>query len=238
MSTPHEVQLPGISRPVLVRRSQKARKVRLLVRVDRHELVVPERMAWRQAEAFLISCHDWLRERDARLATRPPIDPSMIYWRGEPYQVTFSPAAARAPQFQEGAVGVRAHDPKEARETLERHLRREAIGLLTACVQHWAAIMNVQPTSLRFGDARQRWGSCNSRGGLNLNWRLAMTPAHCLDYVVVHELAHIRHMNHGPAFWAEVERFFPARREAEAWLKEHAHLILRRSEKSAADLRP
>lgn len=238
MSTPQEVQLPGISRPVLVRRSQKARKVRLLVRVDRHELVVPARMSWRQAEAFLMSCHDWLRERDARLATRPPIDPLMIYWQGEPYQITFSPDNFRIPQFQGGMVTVCAHDSKEARATLERHLRRDAIGILSASVQHWAAIMNVQPASLRVGDARQRWGSCNSRSGLNLNWRLAMTPARCLDYVVVHELAHIRHMNHGPAFWTEVERFFPARREAEAWLKEHAHLILRRPETSTADLRP
>jgi predicted metal-dependent hydrolase len=176
-----------------------------------------------------MSCHDWLRELDARLANRPQIDPTVIFWRGEPYQIAFSPDSFRIPQFQDGAVGVRADDSIEARATLERYLRREAIGMLTERVQHWAAIMDVQPVSLRFGDARQRWGSCNSRGGLNLNWRLAMTPARCLDYVVVHELAHLRHMNHGSAFWAEVERFFPSRREAEAWLKEHAHLILRRA---------
>lgn len=228
MRLPKEIQLEGISRPVRVRESLKARKVRLVVRVDRHELVVPARMAWRQAEAFLISCQDWLRDRDARLASRPEIDPQVIMWNGVRHHISFAPDAPQNPVIGDGVVSVRGTDLPLARAAIEKAFRRQAIPLLTESVQYWSGNMNVQPKSLRFGDARQRWGSCNNRGGLTLNWRLAMTPLRCQDYVVVHELAHLNQLNHSPRFWAEVERYFPARREAEAWLKSHAHLILRR----------
>ena len=72
---------------------------------------------------------------------------------------------------------------------------------------------------------RSRWGSCSRRGTISLNWRLVQTPAYVRDYLVLHELAHLKEMNHSRRFWREVERLCPGFREAERWLKQHASLL-------------
>lgn len=72
---------------------------------------------------------------------------------------------------------------------------------------------------------RSRWGSCSRRGAISLNWRLVHAPEHVRDYVIVHELMHLREMNHSARFWALVDDAFPARPRAEQWLKEHAAFL-------------
>ena len=67
--------------------------------------------------------------------------------------------------------------------------------------------------------AKTRWGSCSGAGNLNFHWKLILMPDEVLDYVVVHELAHRKQMNHSPAFWAEVEKVLPDYRERRRWLK-------------------
>ncbi len=83
--------------------------------------------------------------------------------------------------------------------------------------------LRVQRVSIR--RQRTRWGSCSRRGNISLNWRLVHAPPHVRDYVIVHELMHLREMNHSPRFWAHVEAAFPERASAEKWLKEHASFL-------------
>lgn len=75
-------------------------------------------------------------------------------------------------------------------------------------------------------DQKTRWGSCSARGTLSFNWRLMLAPPAILDYVVVHELCHLTHMNHSPAFWQAVEAVYPDYREARKWLKEHGQELV------------
>lgn len=100
-------------------------------------------------------------------------------------------------------------------------LRAQARCDLSARVAHWAARLGVQPQRLRLSSARTRWGSASSRGTVSLNWRLVCLPEPLRDYVVVHELAHLRELHHGPAFWALVAQVlpdYPARRaELRRW---------------------
>ena len=73
--------------------------------------------------------------------------------------------------------------------------------------------------------AKTRWGSCSADGNLNFHWKLVLMPPEILDYVVVHELAHRREMNHSDRFWAQVERVLPDYRERRRWLKEHGREV-------------
>lgn len=75
-------------------------------------------------------------------------------------------------------------------------------------------------------DQKTRWGSCSSKGTLSFNWRLMLAPPSILDYVIVHELCHLTHMNHSPAFWQAVGEVFPAYKEARAWLKNHGQELV------------
>ena len=72
--------------------------------------------------------------------------------------------------------------------------------------------------AIRIADPKSRWGSCSPDGVLTFSWRLVLAPPHILDYLAAHEAAHLREMNHGPRFWALVERLHPAHREAREWL--------------------
>lgn len=88
-----------------------------------------------------------------------------------------------------------------------RHFyKREAVKILSERLQYWSEQMNLRPSQVKFREQRTRWGSCSSRKVINLNWRLIVFPQEIIDYVIVHELAHLEHMNHSDRFWSLVEK--------------------------------
>ena len=101
----------------------------------------------------------------------------------------------------------------------EAMLRRMAETYLPLRVAHYGQQMGVQPTGFRVTGAQKRFGSCSGRNSLCFSWRLMLYPMEAIDYVVVHELAHIRHHDHSKAFWTLVEKTLPDYRERRAMLK-------------------
>ena len=83
----------------------------------------------------------------------------------------------------------------------------------------WAKVMNLYPTSVKITGAKTRFGSCSAGNGICYSWRLMAYPPQAVDYVIVHELAHIAQKNHSPRFYALVERYLPDRKEREKLLK-------------------
>ena len=111
-------------------------------------------------------------------------------------------------------------NPDQIRDTVQRWLQQQARALFEARIAHHAAAMGVQVTRLRLSSARTRWGSASSDGSVRLNWRLIHFPLATLDYVVVHELAHLHEMNHSPAFWAIVRAVMPDYEQRRRTLKD------------------
>lgn len=103
---------------------------------------------------------------------------------------------------------------------LARWYRLQAESSVTRSVTHWSAEMNLSPKAVLVRDQRRRWGSCAPDGTLRFNWRLILAESAILDYVVVHELAHLAQRNHSPAFWAVVERFMPDHKARRKRLRE------------------
>lgn len=102
---------------------------------------------------------------------------------------------------------------------IERALKAQAKTRAAMQMVYCADILGVSVPSLSLVDTKTRWGSCSSRGAIRLNWRLVMAPTMVFDYVVAHEMAHLREMNHSKAFWAEVLRCDPKWEEHRKWLK-------------------
>ena len=108
----------------------------------------------------------------------------------------------------------------------ERELyRRQARIVFEQKVKYYAGRMNVTYGRIDVRDQKTRWGSCSAEGNLNFNWRLIFAPAGVLDYVVVHELAHRKEMNHSARFWGVVESYMPEYKKYQAWLKENGNLL-------------
>jgi predicted metal-dependent hydrolase len=97
--------------------------------------------------------------------------------------------------------------------------------LFESRVRHWSAIMGVVPRRVFLKNQRSLWGSCSARGNLNFNRALAGAPPEIVDYVVIHELAHLKEMNHSRRFWAVVEAWCPEQKERRRWLRRNAGLL-------------
>lgn len=92
-------------------------------------------------------------------------------------------------------------------------------------INYYERLIGVQAGQIRIKDQKTRWGSCSSKGNINLNWRLILAPEEVMDYVIIHELCHLKEMNHSKAFWELVEQICPDYREQKRWLKENAHQL-------------
>ena len=133
---------------------------------------------------------------------------------------------ARAQTVRCGSESVRVSDPDaDLRPAIEDHLRRLAARELPPRVLALAARHGLTVRRITIRSQKSRWGSCSRRGTISLNWRLIQTPVHVSEYILLHELMHLRQMNHSPRFWQEVERVCPDYRMAERWLKEHSGLL-------------
>ena len=108
-------------------------------------------------------------------------------------------------------------------EILEKRYRNAARAKLESRVAYYHRLTGGNYTSITVRDQRSRWGSCSSRGTLSFNYRLIFAPSVILDYVVVHELCHLTHMNHSKDFWDMVASVMPEYREYRKWLREHGH---------------
>jgi predicted metal-dependent hydrolase len=114
-------------------------------------------------------------------------------------------------------------DPAEVDEAEARRAAREVVTMLVEDESLWLC---VEPGRIEIRDQRTRWGSCSSRGTLSFNWRLVLAPLDVLDYVVVHELCHLRVADHSKRFWELVESRRPGWREQRDWLREHGPELL------------
>jgi len=122
-------------------------------------------------------------------------------------------------------VEVRAMEQSAVRRLLEGWYREQAAALLGARMEPLAQALDVSYARLTVRAQRTRWGSCSSRGTISLNWRLVLLPLALVEYVLAHELAHLREMNHSPAFWRLVESVIPDYRKRRRELEHAARLM-------------
>ena len=152
--------------------------------------------------------------REGRVIVRAPLRVSGA--QIERFVTAHADWISRAQQRQRERL-IAHPEPDDARRA---ELIRRAKTELPPKVAHYARMMGVQPTGLTITSARTRFGSCSGKNRICFSWRLMDYPEAAVDYVVVHELAHIVHKNHGPQFWALVERYMPDYRACRALLRE------------------
>ncbi len=224
------VNLVGTQVTYTLKRTSRRRSIGL--RIDNHGLTV--NMPLRASEKWL---HDvlqdkahWVVKKLENWQAKKPISPQ---WRdGQPLffigevltlRVVVS-LFATPPLLNGGQLFVHVTDTaNEAsiEQAVTQWYQREAKNLFKECVAHYAPLMNVAPRMVKLSSARAQWGSCTTRGDVRLNWQLIKMPLHLIDYVIVHELAHLIEMNHSTAFWKVVEiacsDYAKRRRELKQW---------------------
>src|SRR5690606_10191931 len=155
----------------------------------------------------------------------PPTAGGAIAYRGAALAIAWSPAAPRTPHIEGERLAIGGPE-RHLATRLQRWLESEALRLMTTDLAHFCAAADVAAPPLRLSRARRRWGSCASDGTVRINWRLVMAPDAVRRSVVAHEVAHLLHFDHGPAFKAALARIYdgdlPA---ADRWLKERGRTL-------------
>ena len=227
--SPEMVSLPDGPTPVRWRRSKRARRVSLRIDLRGGQVVVtlPQRAARATGMALLLSHSQWVRDRLQSLPEQVRlIDGAVLPLHGELHRVCHQPTLRSGVQVEQGEIRV-SGDAAFLQRRLTDFLRAEARRSLVPLVASKADVVGLIPGRITLKDTSSRWGSCTSTGNLSFSWRLVMAPRFVQDYVVAHEVAHLRHMNHGRHFWSLVAHLTPHMDEAMLWLRRDGLQLLR-----------
>ncbi|MEO6567444.1 MAG: SprT family zinc-dependent metalloprotease [Opitutaceae bacterium] len=222
---------PVAQNPTVFERSYRARNYRLTLRRDGTAVAtIPARGSEREAKRFVETHREWLERARERQRCRPRgaevwVPGTRVLWRGELTEIRVAAAGARPHVCLAADVFRVPGFEGDLRATLEAHFARRAKIELPARTWELAAVTGVDVKHVTVRNQRSRWGSCSANGTISLNWRLVQTPEHVRDYIVYHELMHLREMNHSARFWARVEEVCPGWRDAEHWLKRNGSLV-------------
>ncbi len=212
------IQLAGTSITYTLKRSSKRRSIGL--RIDDKGLTVnvPLRSSEKWLNSVLSEKADWVIEKLGSWQTNRKEkqlwqEGEKIAFRGEILTLRIIPSLFNTPAQLRGEL-LYLHvtdttDEAKIEKAVTKWYREEAERVFKECVAHYSPLMSVSPKQIKLSSARTQWGSCTTQGVVRLNWQLVKMPLHLIDYVVVHELAHLIEMNHSAAFWCIVERACP-----------------------------
>lgn len=183
---------------------------------------IPERIVLQ----FVSEKRDWINKNLARISrskkyahTYKPGD--KFYYLGELFPIDFN-ESIRSVTLSNGNLIIPKGE-KKAKDLLSAWFRKKARFILKKKLNNWSEIMNLSFNSLKITSAETRWGSCTSQGNVNFPFRIVMLPLEIIDYVVVHELSHLKELNHSKVFWKIVEVYRPMFKNERKWLRENSY---------------
>jgi predicted metal-dependent hydrolase len=207
------------------------RTIALVITPDAHLVVrAPIRAPAVMIDEVVREKSDWIRKKIAEMKSRPQAvshayEEGEIFWfLGRPYPLHIVDDSGAGIQRTDRLFVPRTIKP-DIRSVIQHWYMTEAHKEIHSRCMWFSMMTGYSPVSVRITDAHQRWGSCNHEGGLNFSWRLIQAPLSIVDYVIVHELVHLRQPDHSPKFWAKVEALMPDYKRRRDWLRENERLL-------------
>ncbi len=226
---PETIELSGRSLPLCVRRHGRARRFSLKLDPlrERVVLVMPKRGRKKAAARFLYAHTGWLEARMAALPAPIPIEEGARLPIGDQTVTLRHDPTTRSAGWLEGDIltmgGAEEHLARRVRDFLKKHAKT----VLRQDVEALCSALEIRVPKLSIRDTTSRWGSCSARGTLSFSWRLVLAPRFVREYLVAHEVAHLKEGNHAPAFYELLDQLCPHREAAERWLKENRLYLMR-----------
>ncbi len=223
-----EIDLNGTAVPINLRRHNTAKRMTLRMAPDGSEvrITLPRWAQGNEAIAFANARRDWLCEQYAKIPARTAPGPdSEVLYRGEVLRIEWDEKAPRRPVLSGDTV--RLGGPKAGFEArLQRWLEREALSLFESDMVDYTSAAALSPVPVALSRAQRRWGSCSEKSRIRLNWRLVQAPDFVRRSVVAHEVAHLVHFDHSPAFYALLGDIYDDNiKHADRWLKEQGRSL-------------
>lgn len=220
-----------------MRKSRRARNILLHVDLDGSvELVVPWRVSYRAAQRFLHSRQNWIIRQRSLQARRKAAIPKRVWKTGTilpafgaecVLQVIIEDRKRSHVAYEPGFLHIRAHATHDITHLVERWYRKQAQKVFGHRAQLMAEQHGLSVSHVRINGAKTQWGSCNNKKRIiTLNWKLALASHEVAQYVIAHEVAHLRYPNHSRQYWNFVAQLFPHYRQQRTWLRTHGHTLV------------
>jgi len=227
----HFLSVHGRQIPLAVVHNRRARRYLLRLRPDGSaRLTIPRQGSVIEGRRFAERNTEWLARQLAGLLANP-VKPKQwiigteILFRGDLVRLEAG-TNGETGTVQFGTERIKVPDVNgDLRSHVMNHLWKLAATELPPRVLEFATVHQLSVRRVTIRNQRSRWGSCSRRGTISLNWKLIQAPPNVRDYIILHELMHLRHMNHSARFWREVEVVCPEYKTAEEWLKQNAGLL-------------
>ena len=193
---------------------------------------VPNLLTDKELDKILIKHKNWIERKIKKMQERIDLRTKKEFVNGEGflylgkfYKLHIVEAQARSLIFDGGFYLSKNYLPK-AREEFVKWYKKKAHEVIPQRVEFYARMYGYSYNKVRITRAQKRLGSCSYKGNLNFSWRLIMAPIEVIDYVVVHELAHLEVRNHSKRFWSKVKLMMPDYKQRVGWLKRNNHLLI------------
>ena len=213
-----------------LKRSPKRRSIGLQINDQGLTVSMPLRASEKWLHSVLQEKAGWVVDKlenwqSRHVAVQKWEDGETILFRGESFLLRVVLSRDKSPpRLTSNELIVQVADsnnPEQIKKRVMHWYKQEAMRVFEECVEHFSPLMGVAVQALKLTSARTQWGSCTAKGVVRLNWKLVTMPLQLIDYVVIHELAHLKEMNHSPAFWRIVESACPdyaaIRKELHNW---------------------
>lgn len=224
----HTLTLPSGEQLDYQLERRQRRTVGLKITASGLVIHAPKRIAQSYLESLILQKSDWIRKKLAALTDNkiPAVqweDNEQLLLLGNPISLSIRPdARAKAIVYEPGVLLLALPNPNDtslvSRKVIQWY-KKQAFTDFSRRLEILSAKLGVPLPKLFLSNAKSRWGSCNSKKEIRLNWRLLQAPPHIINYVICHELAHLKEMNHSAKFWAVVGSIFPDYKTAEKELK-------------------
>jgi predicted metal-dependent hydrolase len=189
----------------------------------------PLRVSREQIDSFVQENGDWIQRTRQKVITAqvPPrqyVEGEQFPFLGSSFDLKLVRPQRPALQF-EGGFRLSTTAQSRGKQLFTRWYKERAFEIISACVADYSARYGFSPKQVKITSAHTRWGSCSPNGSLNFSWRLVLAPMDVIEYVIVHELAHLRVKNHSKRFWKVVESILPGYRLQRQWLRENGEKL-------------
>ena len=231
-----KVLVDGIVIPYEIKHSKKAKRINLTVREDLVKISLPWGIPLKTAREFMELKKEWVLGHIQSFQKRKREKLSRKFLAGEkfPYLdqiITLQTRSIAGEQIEVHLTGdtiwiclpeklAKTDRSFQVRAALFSWYKEQARTILGEKIVYYAQLLGVSCNQFRIKEQKTRWGSCSNKGNINLNWRIILAPESVVNYLVLHEVAHLKQLNHSSAFWQLIEKHLPDYRSCKKWLKE------------------
>jgi len=237
------IQVKTFYLPYLLRRSARAKRLQMSFKKSVFEVVAPPRIKNDEILKFIAQNKRWMLKQQGHPRFKPAhstfwpsqfLAKESILFRGDPVWLNVKFAKEKAIHFRDNVLTIYVPWANIVSQKLSDYVKlqvihwyqKEALKAVNEALQFYCPLLQRWPSSVQIKQQKTRWGSCGINDKININWLLILAPSSVLEYVVVHELCHLFHRNHGKRFWAKVEKTLPHFKQSVSWLNKNGQALL------------